>query len=169
MASAMAGVLGTIVTLIRTVAVSGTGDSEGAAIVLFLAGAYLASGALAVWGFVLQFRAERLTHAIEDITAQLSRRANYLQILNEIRQESWLSEEWGIDEFEQSIDEWVDATASHHPSSLAATAHEIGPRDFAELLISKGLELDVLRERTHEDGGELFVTHSVRVENVSQS
>ncbi len=162
-AGAVAGALGAITTLIRTVAVSGTGKVEEAAIIAFLAAAYLVAGSLAVWGFLLQFRAEQLTHAIEDVTAQLSRRANYLQILNEIRQESDLSDQWGIYEFEQAIDYWVDATATNHPSSLAATAREIGSWDFGELLLSKGLELDVLRESTYEEDGELFVTHTIQV------
>lgn len=160
---AAAGTLGTIVTVIRTVAISGTGEAEGAAIIGFLAGAYVLAGALVVWGFLLQFRAEQLAQAIEDVTAQLSRRASYLQILNEIRCESELSDEWGVYEFEQAIDDWVDATASSHPSSLASTARGIGSWDFGELLLSKGLELDVLRERTYEEDGELFVTHSIQV------
>jgi hypothetical protein len=164
LAGAAAGALGAIATVIRTVAINGTGNSEAAALVGFLTGAYLIAGVLTARGFLLRFQAERLGHAIEDVTAQLSRRANYLQILNEIREQSWLSDEWMIGEFEQAIDEWVAATATSRPSSLAATAQEIGSRDFCELLIAKGLELEVIRERTYEDEGELFVVHSIRIE-----
>jgi ABC-type multidrug transport system fused ATPase/permease subunit len=165
MAGAAAAALGTLITVIRTVAISGTGTTETVAIAAFMAGAYFGAGALAIWGFVLQFRAEQLTHAIEDVTAQLSRRANYLQALNEIRQTSELPDEWLIDDFEHAIDDWADATASSHPSSLASTAREIGSRDFGELVISKGLELDVLDESTYEDDGELFVTHAIKLKD----
>jgi hypothetical protein len=162
-AGAAAAALGTLVTVIRTVAITDTGSTEGTAILAFMAVAYVAAGAMAIWGFLLQFRAEQLTQAIKDVTAQLSRRANYLQILNEIRLSSELRDEWLIFELEEAIDEWADATASNHPSSLASTAREIGFRDFGELLISKGLELDVLDERSYEDDGELFVNHTIRL------
>jgi uncharacterized protein YhaN len=158
---AIAAGLGTLLTIVRTVAISGTDRPEETVIAASLAGAYFVAGVFVLVGFLLQFKAQQLGDAIEDVTAQLSRRANYLELLNEIRGTSHLPAAWLMVDFEQALEEWTDATASHHPTSLASTAREIGARDFGELVIAKGLELGVLSEKTEEDEGEFFVLFGI--------
>lgn len=160
-AGAVAAGVGTLITVIRTVAVGATGYSEGVAIAAFMAGAYIVAGLFTLIGFVLQFRAQQLTHAVEDVTAQLSRRANYLSLLNEIRESAYLPMPWGTEEFNDAIEEWAETT-SRHPSSLASTARDIGSRDFAELVIAKGVELEVLDEEAEEMEENFFVSFRIR-------
>jgi hypothetical protein len=163
-----AGGIGALVLLLRAVALTGLGDMENGIVVVAISILSIGAGVAAAVGWVYRTRAERIGHFVEDATTQLSNRGQYIQVLSEIEREGGHIPPWRLDELEEAVDEWSLQVGIHELGSLASSALRIGHRDFAQLLITKGVELDLLAENIVDVGGGTSITYSPKVaESVS--
>jgi DnaJ domain len=158
-AGLFAGGIGVLLTLLRSVDLRPEGEA-GSALVTVMILLYVTSGLLGLIGITFRFRAERLEQVINDVTSQLSRKSEYLRVLNEIRRESTVPFPWSRDAFDYALDEWENGL-SEISSSLAGTVARIGIDDFGEIFLSKGVELGVLVESTEDVEGELFAFYDL--------
>ncbi len=157
----IAGGLAAAVAVMRAVVLTGPNVDQNAFIAGLIAVLALGSGAAGLVGFMSRARVEHLTQAIEDVTNQLSRKAEYLRLLTEIKRVTDRTPPFESEALDEAIDEWSHLVGREEPESLAYTATRIGARDFARLFVAKGLELGVLKESTLEVDGELWVTYYV--------
>jgi DnaJ-like protein len=160
-AGIFSGGIALAVAVLRAVVLTGPSAEQNAVFATMIAVFALAAAGAGAVGFVARTRAEHLRHMIEDVTNQLSQRAQYLRVLTEIRQASGREPPWEAESFDEAIDEWTDVVGRGERASLAFTASRIGPRDFGRLVVAKGLELGVLEEATREVEGLLIVSYGL--------
>lgn len=153
------GGIAIVVTLLRAVALTGIAGEENAVVVLVISLLSVVAGIAAGWGWFFRVQTERLAHFIEDATAQLSDPGQYVQVLNEIEVEGGHSPPWTPGELEEAVDEWSIQIGDFDRRSMGMQALKIGKFDFTRLLIAKGLELELLEEKTRQQSGALSLVY----------
>ncbi|HEX5592671.1 MAG TPA: J domain-containing protein [Solirubrobacterales bacterium] len=151
-----------LTSLLKAIVFTGSNFEQDAFVTALISTCGVASIGLGLIGLTAQTRAQRLEHEIEDVTNQLSQKAEWLSLFREIRRHGEVEEPpWSPEEFAEAISEWADAVGPVDHRSLASTASTVGSRDFGRLMIAKGLELELLAEETEESEGEPRVSYNL--------
>jgi hypothetical protein len=118
---------------------------------------------LAVLAWKATARASLIRDAVEDAADSMSDRGSYLAILDEVGEPQHLGASWSRAELAAAVETW---SGGHRPVApwiallrsllsgpkritLATVATQIGSDDFAQLLITKGQELELVDERPY--------------------
>ncbi len=148
LAAVVAGGLGLLVVLLRAVAITEWTPASNGLMIGFISACGVGAAVAGVAGWTYRTRVERTEHDISDAVTHLAGRGRFLQMLAEIERESCYRAPWSYDELEEATEEWSFAVGSRYSDSLARLALRIHPRDFTQLIISKGLEVGGLTEET---------------------
>lgn len=151
-------------------------------------GVMLAFGGLAAAFGLLAWsastRAAWIESALEDADDELNDKNSYLDLIEEIADESDLDSSWTRAELIHAVRQWSESFVDRHPWSqlhparslmglraraapgtpLAALAQITGPVDFAKLVIVKGLENELLIERPTNRTGRPGYGYSLSIE-----
>ena len=173
-AAIASGGLGVIIALMRTLQLDTVDTFEGEEVwltsttrLLLILICLSLSALFAFLAWRASLRANWLETALEDFSDSLSDKNSFLRLISILRSEAGLPERWTRDDLTESISHWsagkrpmrsrllvaesimglISPRARHEEIPLEDLANVAGPVDTARLIISKGLERELIDEK----------------------
>lgn len=125
--------------------------------VLFLSIAFYAT---VIWWF-LDIKIKRIQQDTEDLEFGLNDKVYYVDLIHQILG-GIVEKSWSKKQLEQSLQGWA-AQEEYRSTTLARLINDAGPVDISNLILAKGIEIDVLRKETEAENKRLRELYSLNI------